>query len=248
MITLGTVAAVACIVFLSATLQRAVGFGFALLAVPLAAFVVPTKSAVIIVTLSGWIVSPWVAVRLRHKIVWPTVRRLAVGVLVGAPMGVVVLRFVPSTALRLVLGVTTCLAALWVVVSSRVLGRQQTAGVGANDFVFGLASGIISTSLATGGPPVVYALRRSGFRDDRFRATISAVFAFSNVIGLPLFIGAGLVTSYDVKLAATSFVPCLLGMAVGTSVSAAMRSAHFLWAVDILLLATGVLTMVKALS
>src|SRR5215469_3082314 len=100
MLTLGTVAAVAGIVFLSAVLQRAVGFGFALLAVPLAAFVVPTKSAVVIVFLSGWVTSWWLAIRLQDCIEWPAARRLAIGCVLGAPMGVVVLRFVPATGLR----------------------------------------------------------------------------------------------------------------------------------------------------
>ena len=245
-ITFGTTAAVAGIVFLSAVLQRAVGFGFALLAVPLAAFVVPTKSAVVIVFLSGWVISWWLAIRLRQWIEWPTARRLTIGCALGAPVGVVILSAVPATALRFALGVSTFLAALWTIVSSRVLRREPAVGHPAT-FALGLVSGVVNTSLATGGPPLVYALRRSGLLDDRFRATISVVFVFSNVIGLPLLIVAGLVTSFDVKVAATSLVPCLLGMTAGSVVGRVMRSTHFVWAVDVLLLATGVLTMTKAL-
>src|ERR1700676_3292325 len=169
MLTFGTAAAVAGIVFFSAVLQRAVGFGFALLAVPLATFVVPTKSAVVVVFLSGWVTSLWLAVRLRQWIEWSTARRLAIGCVVGAPVGVVILRVVPPTDLRFVLGVTTCLAALWIILSSRVFGRGPVVGHGAITFALGLVSGVINTSLATSGPPLVYALRRSGLRDDRFR-------------------------------------------------------------------------------
>jgi uncharacterized protein len=248
MLTFGTVAALAGIVFFSAVLQRSVGFGFALLAVPLAAFVVPTKNAVVIVFLSGWMTSLWLAIRLRHLIEWPAARRLAAGCLLGAPVGVVILSFVPGTTLRIVLGLTTCSAALWIIVSSRVLRRQPVLRYGATTYALGLASGITNTSLATSGPPLVFALRRSGLQDDRFRATISAVFVLSNVIGLPLLIAAGLVTSFDVKVAATTLLPCLLGMAAGSLVGAVMRSSHFVWAVDVLLLATGILTIMKALS
>jgi hypothetical protein len=140
------------------------------------------------------------------------------------------------------------LAALWIIVSPRLFRRETVVGHGATTFALGLVSGVINTSLATSGPPLVYVLRRSGLRDDRFRATISVVFVFSNVIGLPLLIAAGLVTSFDIKVAATSLVPCILGMAAGSLVGAVMRSTHFVWAVDGLLLATGVLTMAKALS
>ena len=68
----------------------------------------------------------------------------------------------------------------------------------------GFVSGIINTSLATNGPPLVYELRRTGFHDDRFRATISAVFLLSNLVGLPLLALAGLITASDLALAAFS--------------------------------------------
>ena len=248
MLTLGTTGAVAGVVFLSAILQRAVGFGFALLAVPLMAFVVPTKSAVVIVFLNGWITSLWLAVRLRHMIDWRAARPLGSGCVVGAPLGVVILSAVSANALRLILGVTTCVAALWIIASSRMARREPVVGHRSSAFLLGLASGVINTSLATSGPPLVYQLRRSGLRDDRFRATISAVFVLSNVIGLPLLATAGLVTSFDVAAAAATLLPCVLGIVIGARVGASMGPSHFLWAVDGLLLATGALTLTKALS
>ena len=247
MISVDTTADVAGIVFAAATLQRAVGFGFALLAVPLMAFVVPTKSAVVIVFLDGTVISAWLAIRLRRRIDWSTTRRLGLGAVVGAPIGVVVLSLVSAVVLRLVLGVTTCLAAVWVIVSSRLV-REQVVPRRSTTFVLGLISGVINTSLATSGPPLVYELRRTGFRDDTFRATISSVFLLSNGIGLPLLAVAGLVTRFDLSLAATSFLPCLVGIVAGTWIGERMKPPHFVWAVDLLLLVTGVLTITKALS
>jgi uncharacterized protein len=247
LITIGTVAAVAAVVFAAAALQRAVGFGFALFAVPLMAFVVPTKSAVIIVFLNGSVTSAWLAVRLRRWIQWSAVRVLGLGCILGAPVGVVILRVVSPTTLRLVLGITTCLAAMWIIVSSRLARRRHRAPRRPTTFVLGLASGVINTSLATSGPPLVYELRRSGLRDDRFRATISAVFVLSNIIGLPLLAAAGLVTGFDLGVGATSLVPCVLGIAVGAVISARMEPSHFVGAVDVLLLVTGALTITKAL-
>ena len=236
------------IVFGAAALQRVVGFGFALLAVPLMAFVVPTKSAVVIVFLNGTVTSAWLAGRLRRSIEWPTARRLGVGALVGAPLGVVILSMVPAGTLRLVLGVTTTSAAIWIIVSARLAPFEGALPRRTTTFAMGLLSGIINTSLATSGPPLVYELRRTGFRDDRFRATISAVFLVSNVVGLPLLAVAGLVTTFDLGLGATSLAPCVVGIAAGTWIGDRMRPPHFAWAVDILLLATGALTIAKALS
>lgn len=247
MISVGTVAAIAGIVFVAAALQRAVGFGFALLAVPLMAFVVPTKSAVVIVFLNGTVTCAWLALRLRRHIEWPTARRLGLGAIVGAPFGVIILSLVSASALRLALGVTTCLAAVWIIVSSRRTNPEPVVPHGSTTFVMGFVSGVINTSLATNGPPLVYELRRTGFHGDRFRATISAVFLLSNLIGLPLLALAGLITTFEVTLAAFSLLPCMAGIVVGSGISGRMEPAHFAWAVDLLLMATGLLTISKAI-
>lgn len=247
MISVGTVAAIAGIVFIAAALQRAVGFGFALLAVPLMAFVVPTKSAVVIVFLNGTVTCAWIALRLRRRIEWPTTRRLGLGAIVGAPIGVIILSVISATTLRLALGVTTCLAAVWIVVSSRLVRPEPVVPHRSTTFAMGFASGVINTSLATNGPPLVYELRRTGFHDDRFRATISAVFLLSNLIGLPLLALAGLISAFDLGLAASSLVPCVAGIVVGSRISSRMEPSHFAWAVDILLMVTGLLTISKAI-
>jgi uncharacterized protein len=247
-ITSGSVSAVVGIVFASAVLQRAVGFGFALLAVPLLAFVVPTKSAVIIVFLNGTITCAWLALRLKRDTEWSTVRRLGAGVLLGAPVGVVVLRVISAGVLRLVLGVTIVTAAAWIIVQTRVGRARPAPSRPLTMLTTGVISGVLNTSLATNGPPLVYELRRSGFSDDRFRATISSVFFISNVIGLPLLAADGLVSTYDVEYAALSLLPCVLGIAAGSWIGGRMATEHFVIAVDVLLLVTGVLTVVKALT
>ncbi len=248
MVTLGTVTAVAGIVFVAAALQRAVGFGFALLAVPLLAFVVPTKSAVIIIFLNGTVTCAWLAFRFRQHIEWDVARPLGTAAIVGAPVGVVILDAISAGTLRLLLGITTCVAAGWVIVSSRLSRSEPVVPHRSTTVALGFASGVINTSLATNGPPLVYALRRRGLHGDRFRATLSSVFLLSNLIGLPLLALAGLITTFDVALAATSVLPCVAGIIAGSSVGVRMGPTQFAWAVDLLLLTTGVLTISKALS
>ena len=158
------------------------------------------------------------------------------------------MRVISAEDLRLVLGVTIVMAATWIIVQTR-LGRTRTAqSRPLTTLTIGMISGVLSTALATNGPPLVYELRRSGFSDDRFRATISSVFLISNVIGLPLLAAAGLVSAYDLEYAAVSLLPCVLGIAVGSWIGRRMATGHFVVVVDVLLLATGVLTVVKALT
>jgi uncharacterized membrane protein YfcA len=112
----------------------------------------------------------------------------------------------------------------------------------------GVASGVLSTSLATNGPPLVYELRRLGFVDDGFRGTISAAFMVASCIGLPMLAVAGLISAPDIELAGISLLACVIGIALGSRISARMQTVHFVWAADLLLLATGAVTIVKAIA
>lgn len=239
----------AAIVFGAAVAQRAVGFGSALIAVPLLAFVIPTKSAVVVGFLQGWGVSVWVATRLRHEIHWPAARRLSIGTVVGAPLGVLLLSRVAATDLRLLLGVSTCLAAGWIIWQSRIGGaggRRRRRALWT--YSMGLLSGVLNTALATSGPPLVYELRRIGLVDNEFRATISIVFATANIVGLPLLLIADLVHLQDVWLVLATVPATILGLVVGTRLGAWLRSTTYLWSVDLLLLATGAVTIFEAVS
>lgn len=247
MLTVGTIAAVSVIALVAATLQRAMGFGNALLVVPLMAFVVPTKSAVVIAFLNGLVITGWILYHYWAEVDWPTTRLLGGGTVVGAPVGVIILSVVSAMALRLTLGIVTCVAAVWIIVSSRWLNRPTTR-YAPRTIAMGVVSGVLSTSLATNGPPLVYELRQSGFKDDRFRATISAAFMISNVIGLPLLVLAGLVSAFDMALAAISLVACILGTTFGSWISARMETSQFIWAADLLLLATGAITISRVIS
>jgi uncharacterized protein len=245
---LPTVAAVCGIVFVAAVLQRTVGFGLALLAVPLLTFAVPAKTAVVLTLLVGTATSAWMLLHLRDAVEPEPARRLGIGAVVGAPVGVVVLRVIAPDGLRLLVGVTTCVAAAWIIGSSR---RGRVDGPAAprwRPWALGVASGVLATSVGTNGPPVVYELRRRALHGDAFRATVSAVFVLTDLVALPLLAGAGLLTASTVVLGAVSLVPCAAGMAAGGWVSRRMEPAQFVWAADLLLLATGVATIARALA
>ena len=246
--TLSTVAAVCGIVFVASVLQRTVGFGFALLAVPLLTFAVPAKSAVVIALIDGTATGMWMLLHLRRQVEPEATRRLGIGAVLGAPVGVLVLLVIAPDALRLVVGITTCVAAVWIIGSSRSGGVDVAPAPRWRTVSLGFVSGLLSTSVATNGPPVVYELRRRGLHGDRFRATVSAVFLIADLVGIPLLAGAGLITSSVLVLSAISLVPCVAGIAVGSWVSRQMEPAHFVWAADLLLLVTGVATIARALA
>ena len=211
MLTPATVAAVGAVVFGAALLQRTVGFGFALLAVPLLTFVVPSKTTVVVTLIDGTVTSAWLLVRLRREVEPVAARRLGTGAVLGAPLGVLVLAVISEEDLRVLVGTVTCAAALWIIGSSRFGRTPDRTAPRWRTVTLGFVSGVLSTSVATNGPPVVYELRRRGLHGDEFRATLSAVFVVADAIGLPLLAASGLISATTLGLAAWSAVPCAAG-------------------------------------
>ena len=111
----------------------------------------------------------------------------------------------------------------------------------------GFLSGVLNTSLSTNGPPLVFVLQGRHLEPPAFRGTISQVFAFSNVLGLTLFLAAGKVTAAGVLAAAVALPALILGQLAGTPLRRHVHGERFRWLVLALLTAAAVSAIVSAL-
>lgn len=210
MLTAVEIAAIAGAVFVASLVQVLSGFGFALLSVPLMTLAVDTRTAVVISTLLGLAVTTWQAWHLRRDAVKPLANRLIAAAYVGMPLGLFVFVSVADSVLRLVLG-----AAVLVMVGLLLVKIDLSNAPRSFDLGLGFVSGVLNTSLSTNGPPLAFALQARGLAPDAFRATINRVFAFSNVVGISLFLVAGKVASKGLLGAAIALPALFLGQAVG---------------------------------
>lgn len=190
---------VAFVAFGASALQAVAGFGFALLAVPAMAAVVEPHVAVVVCTVLGVLTSGVQAVVERRHTDKVMARRLLGSAFVGMPAGLVVFLTVSDAVLRILLATGVIIA---VVVLTRGVDLRH---VGPSfDRAMGFVSGVLSTSLATNGPPLVFGLQARHLSAERFRATLATVFVVSGVVSLAAFAATGRVTS-----------PVLAGCAVG---------------------------------
>ncbi len=171
---------------LASVTQTVAGFGFALLAVPLMSLAVDTPTAVLIAGVLGFINNV-----AQFSGDWsdadrPVARRLILGAFAGMPVGLVVLIAVDENVLRFTLGVAV---AMFTVALARRAGFGRASS--ATDWIAGVTSGILNTSLSTNGPPLVIALQARRLGPAAFRATMSIVFVASGVVGLLLFTVSG---------------------------------------------------------
>jgi uncharacterized membrane protein YfcA len=238
----GQVALVAVAVFASAAIQSTTGFGFALLAVPLMAIVIPAQDAVVLCAALSLITATTQAVTERAHGDRPIVARMLVGAVLGAPIGLLVLSLATGRQLRFTLA-----AVIFAFLVMTLRGVRLHRAGRAVDLGAGLVAGVLNTSLSTNGPPIVMALHARELPPERFRATVAAVFTGSNVIAVTLFAATGRYDVDTLTLFAVSLPALGLGYLVGVRQRRRFDAAAFRRLVLRLLAVTGVVTLVGAI-
>lgn len=202
---------VAVAVLVAATAQYTAGFGFALLGVPLMASVIDTHDAVIITVWLGLVTSCLQAFEGRAVMDRATARRLVIGTGLGIPIGATIFVLVAERTLTVILGIC-------VLVATAVLARgfRLTTTSSRPEWLAGVISGALASSLATNGPPLVAVLQARSMSIDVFRATINTVFAVANVMALVSFAVTGDLEIRQFVLSMATLPVLVVGVVLGS--------------------------------
>ena len=227
---------------ISAVVQNIVGFGFALLAVPLMVLAVDPHDAVVISTFLGLGSSTFQAVIGRHDAQWRLIARLSISALFGIPCGLLVFNHVDERVLKGCLAIGIFVAVLFLARRSNISHASSRLEIGA-----GFLSGALSSSLSTNGPPLVFALQGRGLPIAQFRATISAIFTISGIVTLASFLALRKVNS-DSLIGVLVSLPVLgLGILIGHKLKPRLNEQNARRFVLLLLLAAGGSALVGAI-
>jgi uncharacterized membrane protein YfcA len=164
-------------------LQAATGFGFSLAAAPLLFAAIDPEPAVVLLLVLGLEVNvlTLVSERRRPRPLARTTPLLLAWALPGAVAGVVVLRALPAEALQV--------AVTLGVAGTLVARRVTTAHVPA--WAAGLASGALTTSTSTSGPPLLLHLMGRGVAPAQVRDTLTVCFVGLAGLGALALFGTG---------------------------------------------------------
>jgi uncharacterized protein len=210
-VTFGVVAVSILIVAMASCSQTISGFGFTLVSVPFLATVMPPLEAV---SLTVLISTPLAIIRSRrewHDVYWPSAKRVGLASLIGMPIGIAITSHLPDKPLRLIIGVAVAIAGVFLATGFRI--RSESPSV---DVIAGFVSGVLATTTGTNGPPLVIAMHSRRIAPAIFRATLVVVYLFANIVSLVMFWRVGRLTGTAVKLTGITFIPMLLGNALGT--------------------------------
>ncbi len=234
--------AVAAIVFVATFVRSALGFGEALVAVPLLALLLPVTVAVPMATLVSVTVAAVVVIQDFRHVRWKSAVRLILATFAGIPVGLLLLTRVPEPVVKSVLAV--------VIIAFSVQGlRGADVGRIGDDttaWMFGLAAGILGGAYGMNGPPLaVYGSARR-WTPSEFRATLQGYFLPASAAGLVGYWWIGLWTSRVTSLYLSSLPVVIAAIVLGRAVNTRIGRRWFSRVVYMSLLAIAFVLLVQS--
>jgi uncharacterized protein len=232
------------VIFVATLVRSALGFGEALLAVPLLAMVLPVEVAAPLAVLVSITIAGMVLAQDWRHAHFRSAGLLVLSSLLGIPLGLLLLTSAPEALVKALLGVVIMVFAAYSLTQrkQRVLQNDGLA------YVFGFSAGILGGAYGMNGPPlVVYGTLRR-WSPERFRATLQGYFLPASTLVMVGYWRAGLWVPQVTHYYLFSLAPILVGTLIGRAIHQRMDSRVFRKAIDIGLLSVGVLLLIQALS
>ncbi|WP_237055475.1 sulfite exporter TauE/SafE family protein [Microbulbifer sediminum] len=216
--------------------------GAGVVAVPLLALVMPIPQAVFLVLPLLLVMDVKTVQYYRHHASWTDLRAVLPAALLGIAAGGLMLGRMPEQALRITLGGISIVFALWHGLAP-LLGGMKGAG-----WLWGAISGLTSTLIHAGGPPInIYLIARQ-LPKLSWLATAGIFFGTMNVIKLVPYLLTG-EWGADVFLMSLLLLPvAFLGTWLGKHIQGRIQDRHFMLCCRGLLLASGLLLIAQAVS
>lgn len=234
---------VASVLFLATIIRSAFGFGEALVAVPLLALAIPVDIAAPVAVLVSITVALVVVLQDWRHIHLHSAGRLVLSTLFGIPLGLLVLKMVPETVVKITLALVIILFSGYSLVrpSQYELKDDRLA------WIFGFFAGIMGGAYGINGPPLAVFGAMRKWSPGHFRATLQGYFLPASVAGMTGYFFTGLWTPAVSRFYLLSLPAVIPAIFVGRMLNRRLHPRYFLRIVHVGLIGIGITLLVQAL-
>jgi uncharacterized membrane protein YfcA len=232
------------ILFLATLVRASLGFGDALVSVPLLALLMPVEQAAPIAVLASITIALIILVKDWRNAHFRSAGWLIVSTLFGIPAGLLLLKTVPAAGVKVILGVLIVAFSLY----SLRRGRHFKLENDRLAWLFGFNAGVMGGAYGMNGPPLVNygSLRR--WKPEDFRATLQAYFLPASLAGMGGYWLTGLWTPAVSHLYLASLPAVVVATLLGRTMGSRLQPERFNGYVYAGLMAAGVALLFQALS
>lgn len=228
------------VLFLSTLIRSAVGFGNALLAMPLLVLLLGIQAASPLVALAGLVIALIMLLRDWKNVAWQDTLVLLISSLAGLPLGVMLLTALPEETMRIILGLILIGFGLYNLFGIKlpVIDRPLLA------MPFGFLAGILGGAYNANGPPIViYGVMR-GWSKETYRASLQGFFLVSGLIIVAGHGLGGLWTSQVWQYLLISLPGLVAAIFLGEMITKKITQANFNRVIYIFLILMGILMFI----
>ncbi|HEY2431722.1 MAG TPA: sulfite exporter TauE/SafE family protein [Vicinamibacterales bacterium] len=237
---------VVAVIFVATLIRSTLGFGEALVAVPLLALRTPVEVAAPLAVLVSIVVAGVVVVQDRRGIEFRAAAGLILASLVGIPLGVLLLVRVDDQVVKLLLGSVIIAFSLYSLTMGR--GRSLSHDHVGWLIVCGFFAGVLGGAYGMNGPPLaIYGALRK-WSPQHFRATLQAYFLPVSVVGLAGYSLIGLWTAAVTWYFFWSLPAVIIATFAGRAINQRMKGEGFVRVVYGGLLLTGAVLFLQAVA
>ncbi|HEY1954594.1 MAG TPA: sulfite exporter TauE/SafE family protein [Polyangiaceae bacterium] len=211
------------VVFVATAVRSAIGFGEALVGVPLLALLIPIKVAAPVAALVSITVAAVVMVQDWRHVEVRSALRLVLATLPGIPLGLWLLTHAPEALVKALLATIIIVFSVWAIVRPATgLVRERWA------WLFGFVSGVLGGAYGMNGPPLaIYGALRK-WSPAEFRATLQGYFLPASIVGMGGYFLAGLWSSRVTRLYAVSLPFVAVAIVLGSVVNRHLDAHRFI--------------------
>ena len=231
------------ILFVSTLIHSTLGFGQALIAMPLLTMVVELKTATPLVAFVLMTIAAVILVRNWHVVDLSAAWRLVLSSCFGIPVGLFLLKGVPEGLMKVFLGVLVILFGLYNLANRhlKIVDLYRVNGGSTIAYLFGFVAGVLGAAYNTSGVVItIYATLRD-WAPDRFRSTLQGYFVFTGLLILASHGLAGLWTLEVLRFYVTSLPLIFLAIFLGGRLNRFIPQGQFDGYVNVGLLVMGFL-------
>lgn len=232
------------ILFLATLIRSSLGFGEALISVPLLALLIPISVAAPVAVMASITVALIVVAQDWRKVHARSAVRLVLPTMLGIPLGLILLR---SVAEPLVKG---ALAAVIIgfAVYSLLGGKHRQLEDDKFAWLFGFSAGVLGGAYGMNGPPLVLYGSLRGWSPQHFRATLQGYFLPASLAGMCGYWVAGLWTPAVSRFYLFSLPLIIVATFLGRVINARLGAHRFLLYIHGSLIAIGAILLGQALT
>jgi uncharacterized membrane protein YfcA len=231
------------VVFVATLIRSTLGFGEALIAVPLLALRIPVAIAAPLAVLMSALVAGVIVAREWRRIDFSTAGSLVIASLFGIPLGVLLVAKASDDVVKLLLGAVIIAFAAYSLTARRTrrLAHDHAGWLAACGFL----SGILGGAYGMNGPPLVAYGAMRQWSPQQFRATLQGYFLPASVAGLIGYSSIGLWNGAVTRYFLWSLPAVVAAIALGGFLNDRMQGQGFFRVVYGFLLIVGTVLLVQ---